>query len=48
MVSRQTGAPVVGAPLTVEIALARHSTIQPGLVDIYASLYEGEVGSPGW
>ena len=24
---------------TVEIALTRHSTIQPGLTDIYASLY---------
>jgi L-ascorbate metabolism protein UlaG (beta-lactamase superfamily) len=70
-VSRQTGAPVVGAPLTaeiakklgtpeqqivvakggesmkfgdatVEIALAQHSTIQPGLVDIYASLYKND------
>ncbi|MBV9457703.1 MAG: MBL fold metallo-hydrolase, partial [Bradyrhizobium sp.] len=67
-VSRQTGAPVIGAPLTaevarklgtpesqivvakggeslkygdatVEIALAQHSTIQPGLTDIYAALY---------
>jgi L-ascorbate metabolism protein UlaG (beta-lactamase superfamily) len=67
-VARQTGAPVVGAPITietakklgapdkqlvvatggetmrfgdatVEIALAQHSTIQPGLIDIYASLY---------
>jgi L-ascorbate metabolism protein UlaG (beta-lactamase superfamily) len=70
-VSRQTGAPVVGAPLTaeiakklgtpeqqivvakggesmkfgdatVDIALAQHSTIQPGLVDIYASLYKND------
>jgi len=70
-VSRQTGAPVVGAPLTaeiarklgtpeqqivvakggesmkfgdatVEIALAQHSTIQPGLVDIYTSLYKND------
>src|SRR5215469_4333467 len=68
-VSRQTGASVIGAPLTaemakklgtpeqqivvakggetmkfgdatVEIALAQHSTIQPGLTDIYASLYQ--------
>jgi L-ascorbate metabolism protein UlaG (beta-lactamase superfamily) len=67
-VARQTGAPVVGAPITIEIArklgvpekqlvvarggetmhfgdatieiaLAQHSTIQPGLTDIYASLY---------
>jgi L-ascorbate metabolism protein UlaG (beta-lactamase superfamily) len=70
-VARQTGAPVVGAPLsievarklgapekqlvvakggetmhfgdaTVEIALAQHSTIQPGLTDIYASLYKND------
>src|ERR1700744_4714167 len=70
-VSRQTGAPVVGAPITaetakklgtpeqqivvakggesvkfgdatVEIALAEHSTIQPGLIDIYASLYKND------
>jgi hypothetical protein len=70
-VARQTGAPVVGAPLTaeiakklgapenqivvakggetmkfgdatVEIALAQHSTIQPGLIDIYASLYQND------
>jgi L-ascorbate metabolism protein UlaG (beta-lactamase superfamily) len=70
-VARQTGAPVVGAPLsievarrlgaperqlvvakggetmhfgdaTVEIALAQHSTIQPGLTDIYASLYKSD------
>lgn len=70
-VSRQTGAPVIGAPLTaetarklgtpeqqlviarggeslkfgdatVEIALAEHSTIQPGLTDIYASLYNND------
>ena len=67
-VARQTGARVVGAPITietarklgapeqqlvvakggesmkfgdatVEIALAQHSTIQPGLIDIYLSLY---------
>ena len=66
-IARQTGAPVVGAPITAEtakklgvpekqivvakggetmkfgdataeIALAQHSTIQPGLTDIYASL----------
>jgi L-ascorbate metabolism protein UlaG (beta-lactamase superfamily) len=70
-VARQTGAPVVGAPLTIEvaqrlgapdkqlvvakggetmhfgdatleIALAQHSTIQPGLTDIYASLYKND------
>jgi L-ascorbate metabolism protein UlaG (beta-lactamase superfamily) len=70
-VARQTGAPVIGAPLTaeiaknlgapeqqivvakggetmkfgdatVEIALAQHSTIQPGLTDIYASLYAND------
>jgi L-ascorbate metabolism protein UlaG (beta-lactamase superfamily) len=70
-VARQTGAPVVGAPITidtarklgapekqlvvakggetmkfgdatVEIALAQHSTIQPGLTDIYASLYKSD------
>jgi L-ascorbate metabolism protein UlaG (beta-lactamase superfamily) len=70
-VARQTGAPVVGAPITietarklgapekqlvvakggesmkfgdatVEIALAQHSTIQPGLIDIYASLYAND------
>jgi L-ascorbate metabolism protein UlaG (beta-lactamase superfamily) len=70
-ISRQTGAPVVGAPITaetakklgtpeqqivvakggesmkfgdatVEIALAEHSTIQPGLIDIYASLYKND------
>src|SRR6266478_549762 len=70
-VARQTGAPVVGAPITadtarklgvpekqivvakggeslkfgdatVEIALAQHSTIQPGLIDIYASLYKND------
>jgi L-ascorbate metabolism protein UlaG (beta-lactamase superfamily) len=70
-VSRQTGAPVIGAPLTaeiakklgtpdnqivvakggesmkfgdatVEIALAQHSTIQPGLIDIYAALYKND------
>src|SRR5215469_2713115 len=70
-VSRQTGAPVIGAPLTaeiakklgapekqivvarggetmkfgdatVEIALAQHSTIQPGLTDIYAALYKND------
>jgi L-ascorbate metabolism protein UlaG (beta-lactamase superfamily) len=27
---------------TVEIALAQHSTIQPGLIDIYARLYEND------
>jgi len=70
-VARQTGAPVVGAPITaetakklgvpekqivvakggetmkfgdatVEIALAQHSTIQPGLIDIYANLYQND------
>ena len=70
-VARQTGASVVGAPITadtarklgvpdqqivvakggeslkfgdatVEIALAQHSTIQPGLLDIYASLYNND------
>jgi L-ascorbate metabolism protein UlaG (beta-lactamase superfamily) len=70
-VAAQTGAPVVGAPITaetakklgapekqivvakggetmkfgdatVEIALAQHSTIQPGLIDIYASLYKND------
>jgi L-ascorbate metabolism protein UlaG (beta-lactamase superfamily) len=70
-VARQTGAPVVGAPITaetaiklgvqekqivvarggesmkfgdatMEIALARHSTIQPGLTDIYAQLYSND------
>ena len=70
-VARKTGAPVIGAPLTaeiaktlgapesqivvakggetmkfgdatVEIALAQHSTIQPGLTDIYASLYQND------
>ncbi len=70
-VARQTGAPVIGAPLTaevarqlgvpekqiivakggetmkfgdatVEIALAQHSTIQPGLTAIYASLYKND------
>ena len=70
-VAKQTGAPVVGAPITadiakklgapegqivvakggetmhfgdatVEIALAQHSTIQPGLLDIYASLYKND------
>lgn len=70
-VSRQTGAPVIGAPITaetakklgtpesqivvakggeslkfgdatVEIALAQHSTIQPGLTDIYAELYKND------
>ena len=70
-VARQTGAPVVGAPITietaqklgapekqlvvakggesmrfgdatVEIALAQHSTIQAGLIDIYASLYAND------
>jgi L-ascorbate metabolism protein UlaG (beta-lactamase superfamily) len=70
-VARQTGAPVVGAPITaetakklgvpekqivvakggetlkfgdatIEVALAQHSTIQPGLIDIYASLYNND------
>ncbi len=70
-VSKQTGAPVIGAPITaeiakklgapekqivvakggetmkfgdatVEIALAEHSTIQPGLTDIYAQLYAND------
>src|SRR5215813_15281095 len=70
-VARQTGAPVVGAPITadmarklgapekqivvakggetmkfgdatVEMALAQHSTIQPGLIDIYAALYNND------
>jgi hypothetical protein len=27
---------------TVEVALAQHSTIQPGLLDIYASLYKSD------
>jgi L-ascorbate metabolism protein UlaG (beta-lactamase superfamily) len=72
-VARQTGAPVIGAPLsievarklgvpeaqlvvakggetmhfgdaTVEIALAQHSTIQPGLTDIYQALYANDSG----
>jgi glyoxylase-like metal-dependent hydrolase (beta-lactamase superfamily II) len=70
-IAKQTGAPVVGAPLsaevakklgvpdkqivvakggetmtfgdaTMEIALAQHSTIQAGLTDIYAKLYEND------
>src|SRR3954454_20727187 len=70
-VARQTGAPIIGAPITaetakklgvpekqivvarggetmpfgdatMEIALAQHSTIQPGLTDIYASLYQND------
>jgi L-ascorbate metabolism protein UlaG (beta-lactamase superfamily) len=70
-VARQTGAAVVGAPITietakklgapekqlvvakggesmtfgdatVEIALAQHSTIQPGLTDIYLSLWAND------
>jgi L-ascorbate metabolism protein UlaG (beta-lactamase superfamily) len=70
-IARQTGAPVVGAPITadvakklgvpesqivvakggetmrfgdatLEIALAQHSTIQPGLLDIYAALYKND------
>ncbi len=70
-VARQTGARVVGAPITIEtarklgapeqqlvvakggesmkfgdatieIALAQHSSIQPGLTDIYASLYKND------
>ena len=71
-VAKQTGAPVVGAPITaetarslahrkhksssqktvkplkfgdatVEVALAQHSTIQPGLLDIYANLYNNDL-----
>src|ERR1700759_716674 len=70
-VSRQTGAPVIGAPITaetakklgtpenqivvakggeslkygdatVEVALAQHATIQPGLTDLYAALYKND------
>lgn len=70
-VAKQTGAPVIGAPITadiakklgvpesqiviakggetlrfgdatMEIALAQHSTIQPGLLDIYANLYKND------
>jgi L-ascorbate metabolism protein UlaG (beta-lactamase superfamily) len=70
-VARQTGAPVIGAPITadmakrlgapesqivvakggeslkfgdatVEVALAQHSTIQPGLTDIYGQLYAND------
>ena len=70
-VAKQTGAPVVGAPITaevamklgvpekqivvakggeslkfgdaaLEVALGQHSTIQPGLTDIYASLYKSD------
>jgi len=70
-VARQTGAPVIGAPITadvakklgvpekqivvarggetlhygdatVEVALAQHSTIQPGLLQIYADLYKND------
>ena len=70
-IARQTGAPVIGAPITietaqrlgapekqlvvvkggetmhfgdvtVEVALAEHSTIQPGLREIYASLYKND------
>src|SRR5262245_61346119 len=70
-IARQTGATVVGAPITaetakklgapekqivvakggetmkfgdatVEIALAQHSTIQPGLMPIYNQLYEND------
>jgi L-ascorbate metabolism protein UlaG (beta-lactamase superfamily) len=70
-VAKQTGAPVIGAPITAEtakklgapqqqivvakggetmkfgdavaeIALAQHSTIQPGLTDIYLSLYKND------
>ena len=70
-VARQTGAAVVGAPITaevakklgapekqivvakggetmkfgdatVEIALAQHSTIQPGLIPLYNQLYEND------
>jgi len=72
IVSRQTGAPVVGSDLTIETAkklgmpanqgitvrdgqrineagltvdaaLARHSTIQPGLIEAYAQVYKVEV-----
>ena len=70
-VAKQTGAPVIGAPITaetakklgapekqivvakggetlkygdatVEIALAQHSTIQPGLLEIYQNLYNND------
>ena len=70
-VARQTGAPVVGAPITarvakelgvpeqqivvatggeslkfgdatVEVALAEHSTIQPGLTELYGQMYANE------
>ena len=70
-IASQTKAPVIGAPITgevarklgvpegqivvakggetlrygdatVEVALAQHSTIQPGLLDIYASLYKND------
>src|SRR6478735_2641747 len=70
-VAKQTGAPVVGAPITaetakklgapeaqivvakggetlkygdatVEVALAQHSTIQAGLLDIYQNLYNND------
>ncbi len=70
-VSRQTGAPVIGAPITaetakklgtpesqivvakggeslkygdatVEVALAQHSTVQAGLVEIYQSLFNND------
>lgn len=70
-IAKQTHAPVVGAPVTaevakklgvpdaqivvakggeslhfgdatVEVALAQHSTIQPGLLDIYSSLYKND------
>jgi L-ascorbate metabolism protein UlaG (beta-lactamase superfamily) len=70
-VARQTGAPVVGAPITAdtakhlgvpekqivvakggetmkfgdataEIALAQHSTVQPGLIPLYNQLYEND------
>jgi len=71
-VSRQTRAPVIGSPITIEVAqklgmpkeqgmvarggesfkfgdvtvdaaLARHSTIQPGLIEAYANVYKVEV-----
>jgi L-ascorbate metabolism protein UlaG (beta-lactamase superfamily) len=73
-IARQTGAPVIGAPITietaqrlgasekqlvvvkggetlhfgdvtVEVALAEHSTIQPGLREIYASLYKNDAAA---
>ena len=73
-IARQTGAPVIGAPITietaqrlgapekqlvvvkggetmhfgdvtVEVALAEHSTIQPGLREIYANLYKNDAAA---